>query len=74
MTEAKEAALKAAISKEDLYLTPQEVAPLLDCDPNTLRLMARERPEDFRIPYTFVGKRMIFPKLPFLRFMGIETK
>lgn len=72
MTEKKETALKHAINKPDLYLTTQEVAPILDADPNTLLQMAKEYPERFHIPHTFVGKRLIFPKMPFLKFMGID--
>lgn len=72
MTEKKATALQHAISKPDLYLTTQEVAPILDADPNTLLQMAKEYPERFHIPHTFVGKRLIFPKVPFLKFLGYE--
>lgn len=72
MNAKKTEAIRAVKDKDDIYLTTQEVAPILDADPNTLLMTARERPEQFMIPHTFVGKRLIFPKGPFLKFMGIE--
>lgn len=72
MTARKIEAIRHIKEKDDLYLTPQEIAPVLDADPNTLLLTARERPGQLMIPHTFVGKRLIFPKRAFIEFMGIE--
>lgn len=56
------------------FLTPAEVAPVLGSDPNTIRVTARQRPDLIGFPYTFVGSRMKIPRIPFLRFLGIEEK
>ena len=41
------------------YLTPGDVAGVLECDPHAIRLAARDNPE-----------QLGFPRIPFLRFMG----
>lgn len=56
---------------DKLFLTPEEVAPVMGSDPHTVRCTARQRPELLGFPFTFSGNRMKIPRLPFLRWMGV---
>lgn len=49
------------------WLTPEEVAPVMGCNPQTLRLTVREHPEWFA-PYCpfWTGNRLKFPKARFI--------
>lgn len=54
------------------FLTPLEISGVLGSDPQTIRVMARQRPDLVGYQYTFTGNRMKIPRIPFLRFMGVE--
>lgn len=55
------------------FLTPADVAPVLGSDPHTIRCTARQRPELLGFNFTFSGNRMKIPRIPFLRFLGVEV-
>ena len=48
-------------------LTPADIAEVLGSDPQTIRLVARQRPELVKFPFTFIGTRMKIPTAGFLR-------
>lgn len=51
-------------------LTPAEVAPVLGCDPQDIRVQARTAPEKLGFPVIIIKSRTKIPRIPFLRFMG----
>lgn len=54
------------VRKSDkLYLTPAEVAELLNCDPQAIRDAARHNPEQLGFPTMRVGNRTKIPRMPF---------
>ena len=53
-------------------LSVQDVSRVLELDPHTLRCTARQRPELLGFPFVFSGNRMKIPRIPFLRFLGID--
>lgn len=55
------------------FFTPQQVGDVLGCDPQNLRIMARQRPELMRFEFQIVGNRVKFPKRPFLHYMGVRV-
>ena len=55
------------------FLTPAQVAEVLGCDPHGIRVWARQRPEGLGCPVSIVGHRIKIPKVPFLRFMGVDV-
>lgn len=59
---------------DKLYLTPAEVADLLNCDPQAIRDAARHNPEQLGFPTMRVGNRTKIPRMPFLRWLGIEEE
>lgn len=58
---------------EKLFFTPAEISGVLGTDPQSIRVTARQRPELIGFPFTFCGSRMKIPKVPFLRFMGVDV-
>ena len=53
--------------------TPCDICGVVGCDPQTLRLMARQKPEQLGFPSMILGKRVKFPRIPFLEFMGVSA-
>lgn len=51
------------------WLLAREVAEILKCDPHTVRVWARQRPETIGFPVSVVGSRVKIPKRPFIQFM-----
>lgn len=54
------------------YFTAEEVSGVLGMDPHTIRLTARQRPELLGFPTIITGTRVRIPRIPFLRFMGVN--
>nr|DAL70081.1 MAG TPA: excisionase [Caudoviricetes sp.] len=65
--------LQDLISYPKDFFTPQQVGDVLGCDPQALRIIARQRPELMQFPFQIVGNRVKFPKRPFLRYMGVRV-
>ena len=70
MTDQAEAVARI-MSSTKVCITPTEAAKVLQCAPYALNLKARENALPF--PAFFVGNRLKIPRIPFLRFLGIET-
>ena len=64
--------LKEIQVSDKLFLTPADVATVLETDPHTVRCTAKQRPDLLGFPFTFNGNRMKIPRIPFLRFCGID--
>ena len=60
-------------NSDKTVLTANDVAQVLRCDPQCIRIMARENPSLLGFPVTVTGKRTKIPRLPFLRYMGMAT-
>lgn len=50
-------------------LIPADVAEVLGCDPNNIRLAAHQRPELLGFPVIVVGSRVKIPRVPFLKYV-----
>ena len=51
------------------FLTPAQVAPLLGCDAQDVRVCARECPERLGFNVALIGTRVKIPRLAFIEFM-----
>lgn len=51
------------------FLTPAQVADILRCDQQDLRVTARQRPDLIGFNFTFVGTRMKIPRRAFIRWV-----
>ena len=65
--------LPELVAKTDReWFTAEEICRVLNMDPQTLRLTARQRPELLGFPSVISGCRVRFPRIPFLRHMGVN--
>ena len=55
-------------------LTPKDVAKVLGCDAQTIRVQANRCPERLGFPVSNIGTRVKIPKEAFLRFMKGDLK
>ena len=53
-------------------LTPAEVAPILGCDPQDIRVQAKQHPERLGFNVAVIGTRVKVPRLAFIRWMEGE--
>ena len=60
-------------SSDKALLTPNDIAPVLGCNPHAIRLTARSAPERLGFPVIVVRTRTKIPRLPFLRYMGVAV-
>ena len=51
------------------YLVPADVAPVLGCDPQDIRVAARQAPHMLGFNVCVVGSRVKIPRRGFLRWM-----
>ena len=54
-------------------LTPVEAARVMHCNPDLIRIAARQRPELLGFPTVVVGTRTKIPRIPFLRYYGVDV-
>lgn len=59
------------IVSDKAVLIPKDIAPVLQCDPYTISLMARDCPERLGFPVCRVGTRTKIPRIPFLKWLGV---
>lgn len=60
------------VKRDREFFTAAEVCGVLGADPNTIRFTARQRPELLGFPVIIAGNRVKIPRIPFLRFMGVN--
>lgn len=65
--------LEEIINSNKMFLSAADIAVVMGSDPHTVRCTARQRPELLGFPFTFSGNRMKIPRIPFLRFCGVEV-
>ena len=53
-------------------LTAAEVAPILNTNPNLIRWQAHENPEALGFPVIVMKSRVKIPRIPFLKFLGVD--
>ena len=61
-------------SSNKAFLTPSDVCEVMGCNPQTIRVTARQRPDLIGYEFTFSGNRMKIPRISFLQFLGIHTE
>ncbi len=68
--------LKQKITLKDIKamdcetITPAVAAQVLECDPQLLRIAARDAPHLLGFPVTVIGSRVKIPRLSFLQHMA----
>ncbi len=62
--------LKEIQESDLIWLTPDQVAPVLKCSPQLIRITARDNPKLLGFPVVVVGTRTRIPRKPFLEYIG----
>lgn len=62
--------LEDMIRSEKPFVTPQDVADVLKCSAQIIRIQARDNPEALGFPVIRVGSRTKIPRKAFIQFMG----
>lgn len=57
-----------------VFLRAADIAPIIGCDPQTLRVQARAAPQSLGFPVTLIGQRCKFPRRPFLLFIDGQAE
>lgn len=57
-------------ASDKMWLTPDEIAPVIGAHAQSIRAAARQKPELLGFPVTVVGTRTRIPRKPFLQFLG----
>lgn len=60
------------VKKDREFFTADEICFVLGMNPQTIRDTARQRPELLGFPVILAGSRVKIPRIPFLRFMGVN--
>lgn len=60
------------VALEREFLIPTEIAGIVGMNAQTIRVAARQRPELLGFPVIVAGTRTRIPRVPFLRFLGVE--
>lgn len=61
--------LEALKKSDKLFLIPAEVAEILHCAPDLIRVAARQKPELLGFPVTVIGTRTRIPRIPFVQYV-----
>ena len=62
--------LEDMIRLEKPFVTPQDVADVLQCSAQIIRIQARDNPEALGFPVIRIGSRTKIPRKAFIQFMG----
>lgn len=57
-------------NSDKLWLTPADIAPVLECDANVIRRQAQEDPSKLGFPVVVLCSRIKINRKGFLRFIG----
>lgn len=62
--------LEDIIRSDKAFITPQDVADVLQCSAQLIRIQARDNPEALGFPVIRVGNRTKIPRKAFVQFIG----
>lgn len=64
--------LKKLINSGELFVGPEDVAPLMGVNPHAIRTQAKQDLRSLGFPAAYLGTRLHIPRIPFLRFLGVD--
>lgn len=59
-------------TSDKVFLTAEDVAPVLGCNPHSVRIQAACNPLALGFPVTVIGNRVKIPRMAFLRYITGE--
>ena len=57
-------------TSSERWLTAEQIAGVLECDPNSIRRQAQTDPAKLGFPVTVIGARVKVNRMGFLKFLG----
>lgn len=58
-------------SSEAVTITPEQASGFLGCNPQSIRVAARQKPELLGFPVIVMGTETKIPRVPFMQFLGL---
>ncbi len=58
------------LQSSEPFLTPVDIAEILHCDPQSIRVQAQTDPSKLGYPVIVINRRIRIPRIPFLRYLG----
>ena len=62
--------IQELLQSDQVYLTPADIAPILQCDPQCIRAQAQVNSEKLGFRVIVIGTRVRIPRIPFLQYLG----
>ena len=62
------------IVSNKVFVTAGDVAPILGCTAQSIRVQARRDPSKLNFPTVVVGNRLLIPRLKFIEFVGLQDE
>jgi len=56
------------------FLTAAEIAPVIGCDPHSIRWQAHHNPNKLGFPVTVIRSRVKIPRLSFIKYVEAEGR
>nr|DAX12976.1 MAG TPA: Protein of unknown function (DUF1580) [Caudoviricetes sp.] len=66
--------LDEIVRSQKILLTPDDVSEVMNCNPQDIRCQAAIDPTMLGFPVCRVGTRTKIPRIPFLRWLGLEVQ
>lgn len=61
--------LKEIMESDKAVLLAKDIAPVLECGEQAIRVQAQTKPEKLQFPVIAVGSRVKIPRIPFVEYM-----
>lgn len=65
--------LKEIKASNKEFLTASDIAPVIQCNPQSLRNQAKRDASKLGFPVTIINNRILFPRVAFLHYIGEEA-
>ena len=61
------------IKSDKTFLLAADIAPILGCAAQSIRIQARHDPAKLGFPAVVIGTRILIPRQKFMEFLGLES-
>ena len=61
------------IKSDKTFLLAADIAPILGCAAQSIRIQARNDPTKLGFPTIVIGTRILIPRKKFMEFLGLES-
>jgi len=61
------------INSDKTFVLAADIAPILGCTAQSIRVQARNDPAKLGFPAVVIGTRILIPRQKFMEFLGLES-